>query len=134
MAVTLIIADLQQPAGELTAALFPTDDIDTLLTGWLAQAAALVTGNTSIAATSHNLAAAAYCYYLAYDYKAVLMASEPTDVRVGERSEKYTDDQRKFFIGKAADWYALYKGYEVPAMTGVAPVFFGRVRASTCGA
>lgn len=129
MAVTLTTADLQQPTGELAATLFPGENLETLLTGWLAQATTLVQGNTAIAAANHNAAAAAHVYYRAYGYKVLLMASDPNDISVGERSETFAADQRKTFAGLRDYYLAQYTSYEVPAATSATPVFFGRARA-----
>lgn len=134
MAVTLTIADLKQPTGELTAALFPGDDLDTLLTGWLAQATTLVQGNAAIAAARHNLAATAWVYYRAYGYKVLLMASDPNDITVGERSETFAADQRKAFVLLRDKYEADYNSCEVPAVVSVIPTFFGRARARSDGA
>lgn len=128
MAVTLTTMDIQQPAGELSADLFPGADFNDLLMGWLEQAKERVEGNVNIAATYHNLAAAAWVYYRAYGYKALLMASDPNDVKVGERSETYAADQRKAFITLRDQKESEFYGYEVPATTFATPAFFGRVR------
>ena len=64
MSVTLTISDLKQPQGELFAALFPGDDLDTLLTGWLSKATTLINAS-AIATSDQNNAALAYCYYSA---------------------------------------------------------------------
>lgn len=134
MAVTLTIDDLKQPTGELAEALFPGETLDTLLAGWLTQAATLVTGNASIATASHNPAAAAWVYHRAYGYKVLLMASDPNDVTVGERSETYAADQRKQFVALRDSYLSRYSSYEVPALTSATPVFFGRARARADGA
>lgn len=128
MAVTLTTVDLEQPAGELTADLFPGADFTALVQGWLEQAKARTEANTSIAATHHNLAAAAWVYYRAYGYKALLMASDPNDIQVGERSETYATDQRKAFAALRDKKESEFYGYEQPAVTFASPAFFGRVR------
>lgn len=134
MAVTLTTADLKQPTGELAASLFPGETLDDLLAGWLTQAVTLVQANASIAATHHNAAATAWVYYRAYGYKVLLMASDPNDITVGERSETYAPDQRKAFMALRDKYEADYNSYEVPAIVSVTPAFFGRARARTDGA
>lgn len=129
MAVTLTIDGLKQPTGELAAALFPGEELDTLLAGWLAQATTLVQANTAIAPTNHNAAAEAHVYYRAYGYKVLLMASDPNDITVGERSETFAADQRKQFVALRDVKLAEYVSYEVPAATRATPTFFGRARA-----
>lgn len=128
MAVTLTTMDIQQPAGELSADLFPGADFNELLMGWLEQAKTRVESNVNIAATYHNLAAAAWVYYRAYGYKALLMLSDPNDVQVGERSERYSVTQIKEFADLRDKKLDEFYGYEVPSITNATPAFFGRVR------
>jgi hypothetical protein len=130
MAVTLTTADLKQPVGEFTASLFPGDDIDALLTGWLVQATTLVNANTAIASTNHNAAAAAWCYHRGYGHIANRLASSPVRVAAsldGSMAKEMAADQRKYFIELAAKKKAEYEGYETP--TAAVSVFFGRARA-----
>lgn len=128
MAVTLTTIDLEQPAGELSADLFPGTNFTDLLSGWLEQAKTRVEGNGNIASTYHNLAAAAWVYYRAYGYKALQMASDPSDVQVGERSERYSVTQIKEFADLRDKKLDEFYGYEVPSITNATPAFFGRVR------
>lgn len=133
MAVTLTNADLTQPDGELYAALFPGDSLETLLAGWLGQAETLVEGNVAIAAANHNAAAAAWVYHRAYTYVANRLASSPSNVIVDGTVTKATaTDQRAYFVNLAAAKLADYEGYETEgsSTTAVAPAFFGRVRAA----
>lgn len=136
MAVTLSTFDLIQPTGELSESLFPGSDFSMLVGGWFGQAETLVEANTAIAATSHNLAAAAWVYYRAYSHVADRLASSPVSVSVshdGSMSKTMSTDQRKYFIDKATAKLAQYESYETEAAstTSVIPAFFGRVRAST---
>jgi hypothetical protein len=136
MAVTITTADLEQPEGELSESLFPGGDFATLLAGWLAQAEAKVEGNTAIATANHNLAAAEWVYYRAYDHVAQRLAASPVRVSTsldGSIAKEMAQDQRKYWIEKATAKKAAYEGYETESAstTSVIPAFFGRVRAST---
>jgi len=131
MAVTLTISDLKQPDGELFAALFPGDDIDTLITGWLNKATILINAS-SIITTDHNNAALAYVYYSAYNYVALWLANAPASVSIdsGGVTKSTSNDQRKFFADKANYWLDFYNGYFPATTTTVSGLaFFGTVKA-----
>lgn len=113
MAVTLTIADLRQPIGELSAELFAGTNFDTLLTGWLAQAVAKVGAGV----VDENAAAAAWVYYRAYSYKAALQANTPNQVNFSNQpgvSKTMSADQREYFINLAEHWKSIFDGYVVP--------------------
>jgi hypothetical protein len=134
MAVTLATYDLIQPTGELTEELFPGGDFDTWLAGWLGQAEAKVEADTTIATADQNTAAAAWVYYRAYAHKVLLMMADPSDIKIGDRSEGFTDAQRQAFVALRDAKLAEYNAYPSPA-TAVMPAYFGRVRAmrtTTC--
>lgn len=130
MSVTLTISDLKQPQGELFAALFPGDDLDTLLTGWLSKATTLINAST-IATSDQNNAALAYCYYSAYNYVALRLANAPASVSVdsGGVTKSTAGDQRKFFADKADYWLDFYNGYIPPTTSVSGLAFFGTVKA-----
>ena len=135
MAVTLSTLDLKQPDGELSESLFPGNDFDMLLAGWLGQAVTMVEANAAIATANQNLAAAAWVYYRAYDHIAQRMASSPVRVATsldGSIAKEMAQDQRKFWFDKAIAKKADYEAFETeaPSTTAVMPAFFGRVSAS----
>lgn len=128
MAVTLTIADLKQPIGELSAELFTGTNFDTLLTGWLAQAVAKVGAGVA----DENAAAAAWVYYRAYSYKASLQANTPNQVNFSNQpgvSKTMSADQREYFVNLANQKLAEFEGFNVADSTVGAPAFFGRVSA-----
>jgi hypothetical protein len=136
MAVTLMTADLVQPDGELSESLFPGNDFNVLLSGWLAQAVTQVGANTAIATANQNAAAAAWVYHRAYSMIAARLASSPVSVSTshdGSVSKSMSVDQRKYFVDMAAAKKADYESYETESAstTAVVPAYFGRVRAST---
>lgn len=116
MAVTLIASDLVQPDGELAKTLFAGDEFDSLVIGWLQQAAERVVANTSIVAANHNAAAAAWVYYRAYSYKASLQANTPNQVNFTNQpgiSKTMSADQREYFVNLANRWRTMFDGYIV---------------------
>lgn len=135
MAVTLTTFDLIQPDGELSESLFPGGDFNVLLSGWLGQATGKVEANTAITTANQNDAAAAWVYYRAYDHIAQRMASSPVRVSTsidGSVSKEMAQDQRQYWFNKALLKKADYESLETAtAPSAVAPVFFGRARAST---
>jgi len=133
MAVTLTIADLEQPTGELTTELFPGSVLAVLLSGWLEQAETKVEADTGIATASQNAAAAAWVYYRAYSHKASMQASTPNQVNFSNQpgvSKTMSADQREYFVNLANLKLAEYEGHvAVGSTTGTTPAFFGRISA-----
>ena len=127
MAVTLTADDLIQPAGELSNDFFPLGDLDDQIEGWLTAAVAKVEGNSDIASTRHDDAAAAYVYYRAYDYIAKLLQAQPTQQSEGDGAISVTiaADRPKSWEDAAADKWRLFNGYIVQA-TGA--FFFATVQ------
>lgn len=129
MAVTLTVPDLCQPKGELTDLLFPGGEFTALVSGWLVQAATVIPANTAIASSDHNAAATAWVYHRAYAYKVLLMMADPSESKIEDRSESFTDAQRNAFVALRDAKLADYNTYATPEAP-VAAAFFGRVRAS----
>jgi hypothetical protein len=121
MAVSLTSDDLIQPTGELTAVLFPGDDLIALVIGWLMQATDKVEASAGIDASDHNDAAAAWVYYRAGKHIAHRLAASPASRRLGPASQSMDADQRSYWLKYAAAKLAEYGSYDT-----VAPV----VRAS----
>lgn len=113
MAVTLTVADLIQPLGELDAAMLPGYDLTTVVTAWLAQAVALVETNVNVTAANQNAAAAAWVYYRAYNLVASTAMTGMTQIRVGPVSKTFSEsDQRAWWRQLAASWLAKFNGYD----------------------
>lgn len=112
MAVTLVPDDLIQPDGELTAALFPDDDLIEFVAGWLDQATTKVEAASGISSSSQDAAAAAWVYYRAYNYVAQRLVAGPASHRLGPAEETYEQDQRSYFAGLAAQKLAEYTGFD----------------------
>jgi hypothetical protein len=110
--VTLVPADLIVPYGRLDPALFPAGNLDVLLPGWLEVATIKVEGNPAIAESSHNDAAEAYVYHLAYSYLAGQMIAMPASVSEGDGaiSVDYSDGAWKYYRDLALSWLDIYNG------------------------
>jgi hypothetical protein len=133
MAVTITTTDLEQPEGELSESLFPGGDFDTLLAGWLAVAITSVEGNSNIAATNQNSAAAAWVYYRAYSHVAQRLASSPVRVATsvdGSVSKEMAQDQRTYFINLAKQWKATFDVYDTTPAPIVENAFAGSLMVS----
>jgi len=128
MAVTLGTYQLYQPDGELESSLFPDDNMEEMLAGWLAQAATKVEADTDIATADQNDAAAAWVYYRAYSYIAQWMKAEPERMEVGERREWLGADRAKFFGAKSQSWLDSFNGFSTPTAR---VAFFGVAKAGT---
>lgn len=130
MAVTIQIYDFEQPEGELDESLFPDAalDMESALTGWLAQATTKVEADSDISTADQNEAAKAWVYYRAYSYVAQWVKLEPDKVEVGQRTEWNNADRAKFFTTKATEWLDKYSGFSAPT---VRTAFFGLARAGT---
>ncbi len=99
MTVTLTIADLILPDGELDNTYFPNGDLDVQIDGWLSKATSRVEANSYIAASSHNDAAEAWVYYMAYGHIANRIAAMPNTVSVGsgEVVRTYAQDRPAYW-------------------------------------
>lgn len=134
MAITLIVDDLKQPTGELMPSLFPGNDIDLLIAGWLQQASdeILFRGIADVDATQ---AAYAWVYYRAYEHVSIRLnaefASRVISSGAGNATQSVTGDQRKFFADRSMYWFGFFNSYTAPTAVNAAsiPFFFGRVNA-----
>jgi hypothetical protein len=130
MAVTLTIDDLEQPLGELDASLFPSGDIDNLVTAWLSQAITMVEANTGIATTDQAAAAAAWVYYRAYTQIADRFANTAQTIMVdGQVTRTTSADQRRWFAERATYWLDQYYGFNTLVALAAVPSYFGTVKA-----
>ena len=130
MSITLVIDDFKQPDGELFADLFPGQDIDTLLSGWLAKASDLITAS-DIDPEDWDAAAEAYVYYRAYNYVAQRLAGTANSISIdsGAVTKSMSNDQRGWFNDRATYWLGIYDGFftvtpKVPTLS-----FFKTVKA-----
>lgn len=131
MAVTLTIYDLKQPTGELDESLFPTGNIDSLVAGWLAQAADEV---ANITAADQDAAARAWVYYRAYSHVAQRLASSPANVVIDSTVTRTTSaDQRKYFADLATYWLNFFYSLNITTPSAANPAFFGTVKARRYG-
>lgn len=134
MAVTLISDDLLQPAGELDESLFPADNCNDFVAGWLSQAADKVLASANITAADQDKAAAAWVYYRAYTWVANRIANTPESVTVGPRTERSSATQQKYFADLAAFWLEQYYGFDTATVASGIPAFFSTVKARrNCG-
>ncbi len=110
MAVTLTVADLIQPDGELDNTYFPEGDLDAQIDGWLSKAARRIEANINIAASVHNDAAEAWVYYLAYSHIANRIAAMPNTVSVGsgEVTRTYAQDRPAYWRSLALTQKTAY--------------------------
>lgn len=137
MSVTITSSSCIQPEGELFTALFPENNLDVLVAGWLAKASDEVVA-LGITSTYQNDAALAYVYWRAYDHICLRMANEfaskTTHSGAGDATISQTNDQRKFFQERKQFWYDRFYSYQPPtdAQAVAVPVFFGRARARGC--
>lgn len=129
MAVTLFSDDLVQPAGELSDVLFPDGNIGELVAGWLRDAKTKV---ANVAETEQDGAAAAWVYYRAYRHVADRMASAPSHMIAGPRTEDFDFNQRKYFAERADYWLDIYYSLNLTVPQAAIPAFFGTVKARTC--
>jgi len=126
-----------QPEGELFEALFPSANLDELVSGWLAKASAEIAA-LGIASAYQDAAALAYVYWRAYDHIWLRMANEFASKTVhsgaGDATLSQTNDQRKFFQDKSNFWQGQFYSYQpsTDAQAAAVPVFFGRARAKVC--
>lgn len=122
MAVTLTKIDLTRAGGgELTDAMFPDGDMETLLALWLAQAAARVEAQSGIAAADQNAAAAAWVYYRAYSQMATDASLEPASFSAGDINISYKSGRRVDFSALAAAKLAEYERYNESGAVDIAP-------------
>lgn len=135
MSITLNSVDFVQPDGELSSYLFPENNMDDLLAGWLAKAAEQV---VNVPTASQNDAAQAYVYHRAYQHISLRMANEFASKNInsgaGNATISTTAEQRDYFRKRADFWLASFNGYNTDATGPQAaiPAFFGKVRARTC--
>lgn len=127
MAVTLITDDLTLPNGELSTDLFP-DNCETLLVGWLQQAAAKVEASEGITTAEQNEAAAAWVYYRAYTAVADRMAQEAESITVGPRTERTGANRFKYFMDRANYWLGVYQALDAVEAETPVMAFFGTVK------
>lgn len=113
MSVTLQAAQLIQPHGELDCDFFPDGMLDARIGGWLNQARAKVEANSNIDAASHNEAAKAWTYYLAYSYNALRLGAMPNSASVnkGADSVSFGADRPEFWQQRADAAIGLFNGY-----------------------
>lgn len=137
MSITVTSAQCVQPEGELFAELFPNNNLDDLVSGWLTKASAEVAA-LNIVSTNQDAAALAYVYWRAYDHICLRMANEFASKTVhsgaGDATLSQTNDQRKFFQERAAFWQGQFYSYQPPTddQAAAVPAFFGRARARGC--
>lgn len=132
MSITVTSANCIQPEGELFGALFPDNNLDDLVSGWLTKAGDEITA-LNIASTYQDAAALAYVYWRAYDHIALRLASSPSNLSVdsGSVTKTVSADQRAYFQNRALFWQNQFYSYETEQPEVATPVFFGRVRAKT---
>lgn len=120
MAVTLTVAMLMQPTGELSEHYFPQGDASTQVLGWLPEAKGIIEADSSITDANHNRAAAAYVYYRAYDYIANQLAALPSSASEGDGAidVKYTAAQYAHFRALAARKLAEFEAVRVAVTSG----------------
>lgn len=125
MSITLSSVDFVQPDGELSGYLFPENNMDDLLAGWLAKAAELV---VNVPTASQNDAAQAYVYHRAYQHISLRMANEFASKVIhsgaGDATISQTNDQRKFFQDRA-QYYRDRFQFNSPLPSDTVSVFFG---------
>ena len=127
MSITLSSVDFVQPDGELSGYLFPENNMDDLLAGWLAKAAELV---VNVPTASQNDAAEAWVYYRAYTLVADRLSLSPATIMVdGQVTRTTAADQRKYFADRAKVWLDLYYGFNTTEVGSVIPAFFSTVKA-----
>lgn len=130
MSITLGSVDFVQPDGELSGYLFPENDIDNLLAGWLAKAAEQV---VNVPTASQNDAAQAYVYHRAYQHISLRMANEFASKNInsgaGNATISTTAEQRDYFRKRADFWLASFNGYntDTTGPQAAIPAFFGKV-------
>ncbi len=114
MAVTITVADLEQPKGELANSFFPDGDLAAKLAGWLTAATAKVEANADIAPAAQNNAAGAWVYYLAYSYIADRIAASPNrqSIQSGEISEDWGQDRPAYWLARAEAKLSTYEQLE----------------------
>ncbi len=133
MAITLVVNDFKEPLGELQDELFPSG-LDTLLSGWLAQATVKVTAATGIA--NQDAAAEAWVYYRAYNHIAQRMNAEAAQASLESGvSRTIASDQRAYFSARAIYWLDAYDALDTivtvaEATTVVPPSHSVRIRAT----
>lgn len=132
MSVSLTIDDLKQPTGELDDAMFPSGDIDNLLSGWLLQAETKV---ADFSTDTQDEAAAAWVYYRGFTAIAQRLAATPSSRSVdsGAVTVSTSADQRKYFDGLAKYWFDIFNGLDVVTPSFANPAFFGSVKARRYG-
>lgn len=132
MAVTITVADLEQPKGELANAYFPDGDLAAKLPGWLLVATAKVEANTDIAPAAENNAAGAWVYYLAYSYIADRIAASPNrqSLQSGEVSEDWGQDRPAYWLARAEAKLGMYEQLAVTpaALASSKPKASGAIR------
>lgn len=134
MAVTLSSFDLIQPTGELSESLFPGNDFDLLVGGWLGQATTLVDANSAIATANQNLAAAAWVYYRGFSHVAQRLASSPVSVSAshdGSMSKTMSSDQRAYFVALAKHWKSIFDDYDTTPPLTTDNAFTGSLMVNT---
>lgn len=132
--MTVSVTDCIQPEGELFGALFPDNNLEDLVSGWLTKGVARVAA-LGIAAASQDDAVIAYVYWRAYDQISLRMANEFASKTVhsgaGDATIAQTNDQRKFMQDRAQYWYDRFNEYGGGSSDGesTGAVFFSNLPA-----
>ena len=117
--MALAAADFTQPAGELTADLFPGAVLADLVAGWITQAGTRYPDADDVTGGVRE----AHVYARAYAHLWTRIVTQPADVDVDEKGGyRYTDAQRAD-IGRLRDyWTARRDALEPPAgVTSASP-------------
>lgn len=94
MPVTLTVADVTYPIGELQASMFPANDLATSAASWLSQ--------NEVTGSGDNIAARHWLYYRAYDAIASRLSNSPSVINVdGTVTRTISAAQIKYYTDKA---------------------------------
>jgi hypothetical protein len=114
--MSLTIADLKAPAGELESFMFPVDTanpsltFDARLTSWLAEAVGKV---SSLPSAQQDEAAKAWAYYRGFKAFVLRVTTTPTKATLdsGKTEVEYTSEQIKTWRTLPDYWLAQFQGY-----------------------
>lgn len=108
-------------------ALFPENNLDDLVSGWLTQATSEVNAR-GIEDGRQNDAVLSWVYWRAYDHISLRMANEFASKVIhsgaGDATVSQTNDQRKFFQDRAAYYRDRFQ-FNSPTPSDTAAVFYG---------
>lgn len=108
----MIPADLIEPAGELTAEMFPNRDVNVFAQAWLDEAEARTTATA---------AQAAWVYYRAFSHVADRLNAGLASDRKGDAAASLAASQFTYWLDRAnaklAEYHALTTGPAGPILT-----------------